>query len=287
MSEEYLIYHSGWRPPPPDPRDYNERNVVDHPTLMNIREADELPHDYFIDEYCSPVEDQKNLGSCTAFAREAVKEACENIAFGACTKGSKRFAYKTTRQCLNLQGDVGAYNRGAMGALVSIGSCPHKFWRYNVDNFDKTPGGFQYSLAKNYVCTQYFRHDTTDMPQECVITSIKKYLYGKIPSVLGFYVYESFDDGSSVGHVPFPDPNEQLLGGHAVMICGYSDSVVIKNNRNGKQTVGALMFKNSWGKEWGIKGYGWLPYEYVNKRLSNDIWSAISIKWLDTGKFGF
>ncbi len=37
--------------------------------------------------------------------------------------------------------------------------------------------------------------------------------------------------------------------------------------------------------EWGDKGYGWLPYEYVLKELAEDWWTLIDSKWVDTGEF--
>ena len=57
------------------------------------------------------------------------------------------------------------------------------------------------------------------------------------------------------GFVPMPHLWERSLGGHSVTIVGYS---------NQTQT---LKFLNSWGKEWGDDGLGYLSYKYVDKYL--------------------
>jgi C1A family cysteine protease len=78
-----------------------------------------------------------------------------------------------------------------------------------------------------------------------------------------------------------------VLGGHAIDAVGYDDQMKIKNaNPCGVETTGAFLIRNSWGKSWGDKDYGWLPYDYVLKGLADDWWTLLKATWIDTGQFG-
>ena len=70
---------------------------------------------------------------------------------------------------------------------------------------------------------------------------------------MGIAVYGSFEskEVAKTGEVPMPVPDESLLGGHAVLCCGYDDDT---------QRVLCL---NSWGSGFGDKGYFTLPYAYI------------------------
>jgi C1A family cysteine protease len=59
-----------------------------------------------------------------------------------------------------------------------------------------------------------------------------------------------------------PGPNEQTIGGHAVLAVGYDDS------------QNWFIIRNSWGTGWGMQGYFTLPYDYLtNDNLADDFWT--------------
>lgn len=120
-----------------------------------------------------------------------------------------------------------------------------------------------------------------------VLARVKAHLAAGLPSMFGFTVYDSFREAeANGGMLPFPTPNEQVVGGHAVVAIGYDDAKKIGNpNPGGVETKGALRIRNSWGKTWGEGGYGWLPYEYVLRGLAIDWWSLLKNEWIDTGQF--
>ncbi|HEY9246893.1 MAG TPA: C1 family peptidase, partial [Candidatus Methanoperedens sp.] len=238
-------------------------------------------------KWCSPVENQGQIGSCTANAGVGVVEYFENRAFGKYLDASRLFLYKTTRNFARLKGDAGAFLRSTMGALVLFGVPPEEYWPYTDKDpeFDREPTAFCYSFASNYKCIKYFRHDVASLPKEDVLGSIKKALAAGIPSMFGFSVFSSLSQAEKTGKIPFPTRNEKMLGGHAVVAVGYNDKIMIKNGVGEAPTEGALLIRNSWGEKWGDKGYGWLPYDYVLKELAMDFWSILHQDWINTGEF--
>jgi C1A family cysteine protease len=294
IPETGKVLGTGWLPPLPDLRDYTEErsDIPQMAEKLGISVTKEvtpsLSTKVDLRKWCSEVEDQETIGSCTAHAAAGVVEYFENRAFGKYTDHSRLFIYKTTRNLMGVIGDTGAWLRTTMGALALCGTPPEKYWPYEVTKFDDEPSSFVYSVADNYEALRYFCHDPLGMnkPTAKVLANVKKYLAAGIPSMFGFYGFSSFANSNVKGGIPFPCPNERAEWGHAIVAVGYDDKMKIKNTRCDKETTGALLIRNSWGPGWGDEGYGWLPYDYVLNGLALDFWSLLRMEWVDTDRFG-
>jgi C1A family cysteine protease len=237
-------------------------------------------------EWCSPIEDQGQIGSCTAHASVGLYEYYERRAFGRHVDGSRLFVYKVSRNLLGWEADDGAYLRTAIATLALFGVPPEKYWPYLEHKFNDEPSAFLYSYAQNFQALLYYRLDGVGVTKPVLLDRIKDHLRNGLPLIFGFTCYASIDDADD-GNIPFPDKKEDLDGGHAVMAVGFDDSKIITHPKHKDiKTKGAIMIRNSWSEDWGNKGYGWLPYEYVLHGIADDWWSMTKAEWIDTKQFG-
>jgi C1A family cysteine protease len=305
MAETIRKRGMGWLPDWPDVRDFTPAHDEVTPRLKALGQRDSvkamldkaglakpkakaasLPAKADLRAWCSPVEDQGQLGSCTANAGVGMVEYFERRAFGNHINASRLFLYKVTRNLLHSPGDTGAFLRSTMGALVLFGVPPEEYWPYQIAAFDQEPPAFCYAFAQNYQAIHYYRLDPPGTPAADLLQRIRQSLAGGLPAMFGFTVYASISQADATGKIPFPAAKEKVEGGHAIMAVGYDDQLKIRNCAGGQETAGALIIRNSWGPSWGDKGYGYLPYQYVLSGLADDWWTLLKNEWIDTGEFG-
>ena len=83
-----------------------------------------------------------------------------------------------------------------------------------------------------------------------LIDQVKRALATATPVAIGFAVRQGFEDLSPTNQVD-RDTTSELTGYHAVIALGYDSE--------------GLLVENSWGTEWGNKGYGKLAWSVVAK----------------------
>lgn len=225
---------------------------------ISITHPKELPNVIDHRSQCSPIVDQGELGSCTANAiASGFREYLLLQAERPWVALSRLFLYYEERL---LEGtvneDSGAEIRDGMKVLKTIGVCPESEDTYDITKFTTPPTVKNISDANQYKISMYQRVSDLTMLKTAVAE-------GKTV-VIGFKVYSSFEGDSvaQTGIVPMPNIEEELLGGHAVLVVGYDDT---------KQWA---IVRNSWGAEWGDKGYFYLPYQYWTKNLIMDMWTG-------------
>ena len=252
-------YKFGWRPELPDRRDY--------PFAKTFRVTGKLPDSVDLRTGCSQIEDQGELGSCTAQALVGALEFLEiRHAQARLLRGfedlSRLFVYLNERIALGERySDSGAYLRTGIKSLAKQGCCRESLWPYIVSKFADEPPKECYDEALEHQITAYYRLSTLRDMKSCLAMGL--------PFVGGFTCYDSLmsDEVAKTGNIPLPGEGESVIGGHAIMFVGYDDK------------TGLVIIRNSWGESWGQAGYGTLPYAYLESRdLSDDFWCIQTVE---------
>lgn len=225
--------------------------------------------DYREDVYCLQVEQYHNFAleagvfvhNCTAFGISGAYEYDLKKQGLTDFLPSRLFLYYNERV---LEGDVsedaGAQIRDGIKSIATTGICEDVLWPYNTANFAVKPPDTAYTDALNHKAVKYYNVPIIEQ-------DMLQALAQGFPVVIGIMVYESFESEkvADTGFVPMPKPNEQLLGGHCVLVVGYN------------ATEGHLIVRNSWGKDWGDEGYFYLPFGFITPSLMSDCWVVNAI----------
>jgi C1A family cysteine protease len=255
----------GWRPDKPDARDiaFNPRTAAKARGLamagkplprVDLRESGFMP----------PIYDQGNLGSCTgngsagAFEYEQRRQGLTDYL------PSRLFIYYNERAIEGTIGeDAGAEIRDALKVLARLGAPHETLWPYDINRFAERPPQPAFDDGIAHQCLTYARVPVTT-------TGVKSALCAGVPVVIGFTVYESFED-TPPGGVVVPDKG-QIIGGHCVCIVGYE---TLKTHRN---KVYAIV-RNSWGTSWADAGYCYMPLAWLcNTNNADDFWAVQQVE---------
>ena len=191
-----------------------------------------------------PVLNQGDCNGCTMFSGVAVEYAMETLAGRKPTPFDPIAGYVWERQ---LDGTFPRDDGSSLATTVEVG-----------ERFGFVPDANPPNLADLNVVpnvqerTQALQWRLTGATQITSLEGILETLSEGIPVHIGVAVYASMEYPTTAanGLVPMPQPNEELLGYHAMVAVGHDGD---------KRQVSA---RNSWGVSWGIGGYCEFPYDF-------------------------
>jgi C1A family cysteine protease len=238
-----------WKADKLDTRDYRYQVTQKlNPNVVDLR------------KYCSPIENQGSLGSCTG---QSIAGAIEllNKRGGKHNDVSRLFIYYYERLILGtVNYDSGAYIRDGIKATNKYGASLESLWPHDIRKFRQEPITEAKNDALNRKVTRYERVNDFN---GCIDALTNGY-----PVIMGFRVYNSFmsKNVARTGIMPYPNTKrEKLLGGHAVLLVGYDKRKKV------------FIARNSWGTNWGDKGYFYMPFDIVKPNMSSDYWIIKSV----------
>jgi len=253
------VQRYGWKRDLPDHRDF--------PALFHHQSVAQIPLFVDLRPQVPLIYDQSTIGSCTANAinadinLEMVKQGVKPLF------GSRLFVYYNERSMEGtVNEDSGAQIRDGFSTISKLGVCPETDWPYDVNKFTIKPPDNCYTDGTKHLVKSYLSLNQN-------VTSLQDSLAAGYSFVFGFSVFESFEGNevAKTGIVPMPHWREKMAGGHAVHAVGYNAS----NKEMNDVPPQHFIVQNSWGDQWGIKGYFYFPFSYIsNAKLADDFWTV-------------
>lgn len=192
---------------------------------------------------CTGIEDQGQVGSCTGCAVVGALEFLQKKLGGPDPDLSILFNYYNARLMGGLlDQDIGAYVSHAVAAPLAYGVCEDRFWSYDPGKIYEKPPAEAYSNAQNFEAVQFARVEPGDQ--------LMRVLSNGYPIIIStWFSGEMLVAAAQTGHMPVYKERAPMKGGHAMLLVGY--------DRGRKE----WLVRNSWGADYGLRGYLWIPDE--------------------------
>lgn len=199
------------------------------------------PSNTYMRALLPPARDQGQRGTCVAFAVTAAHEVARADGAGVEEDLSEEALFWG---CKLIDGNWNSGTRfaSAAAALAATGQPLEAIWPYEPRRRSGTPYKPAGIPGEDW--------HKSGMGQASVdLASVRVAVDAGRPVVLGLTVFDTLYAPSAAGRIDAPPAGSPSRGGHAVLAVGHD--------------AGALLIRNSWGRSWGLGGYGWLSNGYA------------------------
>jgi hypothetical protein len=232
--------------------EYKSVNMIEKPLGFGAN----LPEKYSLEQYVPSIGDQGDLGTCVGWATTyyAATIAYNVLATKNGLPTTKEWHYDpiyTFENIKNKQDNGCQFGSSSVNALIFMAANGAKRMQIDPSNCGKTVSWYNETKSLLDITDAYFVFSPGDTRNE-KIEAVCQVISDNKPVVIGMDCPLSFFQIGSDG-VFKPGANEASLAdaGHAMCLVGYDD----------KKLGGAFKVVNSWGGNWGDKGYCWIKYD--------------------------
>jgi hypothetical protein len=223
-------------------------------------EAVALPASVNLIPFMQPIRNQGSRGTCVSFTLTALNEYIlrrRNMLRDL----SEQHLYYEIKLIDGAPGGCGTWQVKAVNALRLRGQCRETVWPYNP-NLPCNNHGARPFMAR--LDGLHYRLNTLAVPARSVL-AYKMHMAKQRPVTISIPVWNSWYQSAETrrsGRITMRIGNEQAVGGHAVLLVGYQDTLSSPGG-------GFFLVRNSWGTSgFGYQcpfgaGYGTIPYQYI------------------------
>jgi hypothetical protein len=208
---------------------------------------------------------QGGRNTCSLFAITAVAEFELARQTGKSRVLSEEFLVWAANKSTGLVGDQAMFYEAVHG-LNTLGSCAAPLMAYqNAEDSARTPSS-EAEMDARPQSNRWLPHwiklwDLTSPLTRGQLSHIKSALVQKHPVACGLR-WPKAQSGWKILEVP---ESSEVFDGHSIVFVGYT-------NDSGFPGGGAFLFRNSFGKNWGDGGYGWMSFAYVTACANDALW---------------
>lgn len=232
-----------------DPEVYAQSDIYE-PLAVDYKNT--LPTKVSLRQYAPRIRNQGSQGSCVGWSSSyAARTILEARAKGK-NPDAVAFSPSSLYNQIKLPNCQGAYIHKAMETMENRGVLPWTDFAYNEHDCDRLPDRELAGKMASFRSRGFER--LSEDYGKVDIQAIKENLAQGAPVVIGMMVGQSFMQsmmGKKLWQPVRSDYAMRGMGGHAMCVIGYDD------NYQG----GAFEIMNSWGPEWGDRGFGWVRYD--------------------------